>query len=150
FDAKVTSAEVTPFKGDPDHPAAVDVTFTVDEGAPRKIESVELDGLDQVKDNETLSRDFTGAVAAGGAVDHQKYLDARRALESALRHRGHAWAEVHGRVVVDRANHAARVLVDVSAGPIARFSQIHVDGLERVGERAVVRHARIRPGDPFT
>jgi translocation and assembly module TamA len=150
FNARVTSADVTPVKGDKDKPTAVDVKFTVDEGLPTKIEAVQLDGLDAVKERDKLTREFAKAVKPGVMFDHQKYLDAKGALVDALKHLGYAWPKVDGRVEVNRDTRAARVVVKVAPGVIAHFSHVHVDGLSRVAEHRVALHAGIMPGDPFS
>lgn len=149
FNAKVTAADVTPFKGPKDKPTAVDVKFVVDEGLPTQIDSVELSGLDAVKERKRLERAFDRAVRTG-TFDHQKYLDAKDALDLGLKKLGYAWPVLSGRVEVDRDTRVARVIVKVDPGPIAHFSHVHVDGLKRVSEHSVALHSGILPGDKFS
>lgn len=146
FDARVTAAEVRPVKGG----KAVDVTITVDEGEPTHIDAVSVEGLAPLgKTGEALIKRLRGQLAPGRVFRHETYLQARQQLEARLKQRGYAWAEVQGRVEVDRDARLADVHLDVELGPRAVFGHVHVRGTERVSARDVAVHSNIREGARF-
>jgi translocation and assembly module TamA len=144
FSARVTDAEVIAKKGPQDHPSAVDVKFTVDEGEPTRITSVTVTGAP-----EKFERVFKKKVAVGTRFDHDKYEAARDELENKLKQRGHAWAHVEGRIDVDRDTRTAAVTLSVAPGPLARFGDVHVHGTQRTSEHKLAVHAGIVEGAPF-
>ncbi|MCA1664440.1 MAG: hypothetical protein LC659_09260, partial [Myxococcales bacterium] len=74
FRASVRSAEVTPYAGSADQPIAVDVAFSVDEGAPTHIETVEVHGLDSLgKDGDKLIHALQSRVKPGAIYNHDVY-----------------------------------------------------------------------------
>jgi translocation and assembly module TamA len=150
FDAEVVAANVLPRRGPRDRPTAVDVEFVVEEGLPTRIAAVELAGLEAVDERARLERELREALPVGAVFDHETYLASRDALAGALERLGHAWPVVDGRVELDRDRRAARVIVNVDAGPIARLAGVRFEGLERVSERALARHLALRPGARFS
>jgi len=149
FGARVLVAEAVPWRGPSDKPEAVDVRFVIEEGLPTQITEVEVRGLDAVPTRDALTRKLRTGLESGAVFEHGDYVDAKSALQARLLHLGHAWAEVEGRVEVDRLRHQARVQLTAHPGPLARFGRVRVEGLSRISERLVVPHAGITEGSRF-
>ncbi|HEY7954845.1 MAG TPA: POTRA domain-containing protein, partial [Polyangia bacterium] len=149
FGARVTDATVKPVKGPADHPKAVDVTFTVDEGAPTHTTSVEVQGLPDVRGAAKLERAFERAIKTGAVFNHDQYQTAKSALEDGLRALGYAWSKVSGTVEVDRDTRQAKVIMKVDPGPRARFGTLQVVGTRRTSAHDVARHAALPKGARF-
>lgn len=147
FEARTVAADVTPARGPRDAPTGVDVRFVVEEGAPTRTRAVDVTGLPAAA--AALQARVQAQLPIGAVFDHRAYLQAKRDLEDELRQRGYAWADVAGRVEVDRRTHEAHVRLETDPGPAARFGHVDVQGQERVSARAVVLHTGIRPDAPF-
>ncbi len=145
FGARVIDAETRPFK-----PGAVDVHISVDEGAPTAIQSLTINGLDELgPDGEKLIAQTKQRLKLGATFNHDHYLEAKEHLETRLRKLGHAWALVNGKVEVDRDLRTADVRFDIVPGVVARFGLVHVDGTKVVDPHLIALHAGVRPGDRF-
>jgi translocation and assembly module TamA len=149
FNARVTTAEVVPWKGPKDKPTAVDVRFVVEEGQPTRLTAVTVDGLADVETRDKLEKQVHKALPTGEVFDHGAYLRAKSALEDALKHLGHAWAKVDGQVEVDRDTREARAALKAEPGVVAHFGHVHIEGEERVSGHRVALHAGLTEGERF-
>jgi translocation and assembly module TamA len=149
FDARVVSAEVVPWRGPADSPEAVDVRFVVEEGPPTEITRVDVAGVADVPKSHELEKRVRERLEIGRAFEHGEYLRAKRELDEELARAGYAWADVQGRVEVDRRAHEAHVRLTAEPGPFARFGNIRLEGAQQISRRAIVRHARIVEGARF-
>jgi translocation and assembly module TamA len=140
FGARVTDAEVKPRDRD-----SVDVRFQIDEGAPTLIRSVELAGVEQLPSAHKTLR-----LRPGQVFNHDRYLEQKDLVLGRLKALGHAWADVDGRVEVDRDAHTAAVHLLVTPGPRARFGRVEVRGTRAVDGRRVAARAGIDRGQPFS
>jgi outer membrane protein assembly factor BamA len=147
FAARVTAAEVKPRGHDG---KSVDVRLVVDEGVPTRIASLATDGLDPLgPDAVGLQRRLVQRLKRGEVFDHDKYVGAKKRLESRLKSLGFAWAEVRGEVDVNRDAHAADVRLDVAPGQKARFGHVSVRGSARVQPKLILMRAGIDEGATF-
>src|SRR5262249_14963434 len=97
FDAKVIAHEVK------DRPnGSVDVSLTVEEGQPTRIDEIELDGLVDLPVARGGSRMTRLPIHAGDIFVHDQYLAAKQGLLVRLKEGGYAYAKVEGDVAVDR------------------------------------------------
>jgi outer membrane protein assembly factor BamA len=138
FEARAT-AEVIAWRGPRDRPQAVDVRFTVDEGAPTRVTAVEVNGLPGEPEG----------LKVGAVFDHAAYLRARDALEERLLLKGHPWPEVDGRVDVARRRREARIQLSVEPGPLGRFGRVRIEGAERASTWRLERYAGLREDSRF-
>ena len=144
FQARVTAAEVKPHKGPADHPTAVDVHLTIDEGEPTKIAAVELGGLDGLRAKKRIEKETLAKLKVGAVFDHGTYLAQKDVLVERLKEHAHAWAKVEGVVEIDRDRNEARIKLTATPGPFVRYGHLHVNGCARVRERDIERHARVQ------
>lgn len=78
-------------------------------------------------------------------------VNARQRLLRALAEQGYPLARIADqRVVVDHAENAMRVSLEVRPGPLARFGAIDVRGLEDIDEAWVRRRVPWEPGEVFS
>ena len=149
FEARVATAEVLPRKGPPDSPEAVDVRFVVDEGLPTHVTKVDVAGLAEAPKTQALETKVRTELAPGAVFDHGQYLVAKRELGDDLRRLGYAWAEVDGRVEIDRRAREAHVELTAQPGQLTRFGALRIEGQERVSQHSIALHAGIAQGSPF-
>lgn len=127
----------------------VRITLSIEEGLPTEVSQINLRGLNSssVSHEEILRR---LPLVAGDVFTQQKYVATLDTLRTNLLQRGHAYAEVSGRVYVTPQQHSAEVEFFVDAGPKAFFGKPYIFGLESVEEHYVRQALSIKPGDPFS
>jgi translocation and assembly module TamA len=143
FDAKVVQAESKRHRED-----SVDVTITVEEGAPTKIRKVEIVGLEALGKQGTRIKMHFG-LARGMVFEHAKYLAERDEIVTRLKSLGYPWAAIEADVLVDREHHVADIHLNVETGPKAKFGTTTVVGATTVDPKLIVRHAAIEPGSNY-
>jgi translocation and assembly module TamA len=126
------------------------VALTATPGQLYRFESVELPGLDQAAGDDAQLLREAFAVKAGDPVIAQKVIDAGIALQVALGERGFATAKVGEQdIVVDHEAQAARLVLPVTPGPVARFGELTVSGEPPFSNQHVRRIARFKTGDRY-
>jgi translocation and assembly module TamA len=149
FEARTVAAEVLPWKGPPESPQAVDVRFVIDEGPRTHITQVRLEGLAAVPSSHRLETRLHEELQVGEAFDHRRYLSAKRTLDDALQRSGYAWADVEGRVEVNRRAQEAQIRLVAEPGPLVRFGALRVEGEEQLSPGRIALHAGIAEGARF-
>ena len=141
-------------RDDEDEGCRVEVTITVEEGEPVRVESIDLE-VDA--EHEGLTRDeLKGAIELeeGGRFDEALYDLSKEALVAELRNAGYACAAAEGHVDVDAEAHRARVRFEVQPGPRSVFGDVTVhvasDEDEDIPERTVRAAADIEPGSTYS
>jgi len=126
---------------------AVEVTFTVDEGRPVLVDSIEVVGAEDVAVADLLR----GLPLRVGDPLSTLALDAARdTLTRRLTNQGYARAEVLRSFRIDRSDpYAATVTLDVVPGPVARYGHVSVEGTESLTESTVLRTLQFRGGDLY-
>ena len=90
-------------------------------------------------------------IAPGEPAVAQTILDAESALLARTRAQGHALAKLGQRqAVVDHNRRAMDLTLVVQPGPVVRFGEIRIDGLETVNEGAVRRRLPWQAGEVIT
>ena len=140
-DVVVTSA-TTPHRG------GVRVTFTVDEQAPTRIESLAVVQQDSVLPAAVVERAIP--LAAGDPLDMVVMDSSLIRLRAALWERGHADATVTlDTSRVSNATNGGPVAVTLRPGARTVVERVDVEGNRQVSERTVRRLLRLEPGDLY-
>jgi translocation and assembly module TamA len=140
FGARVTDAQAKPRDHD-----SVDVHFHIDEGPPTRIRTVELTGVEQIPSVLKVMR-----LKPDQVFNHERYLEQKDLILGRLKSLGHAWADVDGKVEVNRDALTAAVHLAVTPGPRARFGRVEVRGTVAVDGRRVAARAGIDRGQRFS
>jgi outer membrane protein assembly factor BamA len=146
YDAVVRVARVIP---DDDK---VRVTIEVIEGPPIIVESVTIEGDEEVevRARERLRISVEKILAKGARLDEEKVDEAEKAAVKALTAKGHAGARVERHSEVDLATSTAKVSFKVTPGPLARIGPITWKGLGELPESRVRRIFQVKEGDEFS
>jgi translocation and assembly module TamA len=143
YDAEVAVAT------DPDT-EPVQVRFDVRPGPPYRFRDVTVD-VAPTEPAPSLPSLAELGIAPGEPVASQTILDAEAALLARARTQGYALAELgERRAVVDLAADAMDLTLALRPGPLVRFGDIRIEGLETVEEDAVHRRLPWRPGEVIT
>lgn len=129
--------------------AEVSVTFRIDEGSPVRVSTLRLTGLEGiVADTAGLRRRL--ALRVGEPFSVLRVETARGQIEQLLHNRGYAHAEVLLDAFIPREDpYSAEVAFQVEPGPLSRFGQVHVLGIEQVEPQVVRRLLTFRSGDLY-
>ncbi len=142
FRARVVDTDVRPRGGN-----KVDVKFVVEEGEPTHLAAVEVQGAPANIDGRKIASKI--GVGQGKRFDHPNYLIAKDTIQKELAKKGYAHAVVDGTVEVNRDTRRAVVKLQIDTGPVVRFGDLEVEGLERLPESAVRNRVGWDEGDVF-
>lgn len=121
----------------------LELRFTIDEGAPVRVVSLEVAGAEGVQ----------GAlpIAIGEPFNLLSYELARDTLTTRLANLGYARADVLANYTIPRdSQHVARVRFEAIAGDRLRFGPIVVEGSKNVAPAVVRRMLTFRAGDHYS
>lgn len=144
YDARVVSTEVVP-DGD-----EVDIEIAVQEGAPVRVRRLRVTGL------EALPRRLRARVrdrvqlAEGEPFDEGLYDASKERMLRRLRNEGYARSGVSGSVLVATDQHQADVVLTVRPGPVCRFRNIRLHGLQTIRASRVRVALGFQRGDKFS
>jgi outer membrane protein assembly factor BamA len=131
----------------------IDVVFAISEGAPMRVSSLALRGLDAVPNADALAAAFP--LRAGGVFDRQALESGRDSLVRALRNDGWAGAEALLAYTTDERARSADVEIQAVTGTRARLGEIRivVDSAAergRVSDRTIRRAMNLRSGEWYS
>ena len=124
------------------------VVFKIEEGVRAKTK-LDIEGLDKNKDLETKVRDAL-PLHDGDEFDYDKYDLAKPALLNAIEDAGYAHAKLDAEIIVDRPNHRAIIQLVYETGPICRFGEVKVEGVQGQLAEAVDQREDFVPGDRYS
>lgn len=130
---------------------SVAVSFVVEEGEPTRITELDLAGLSDSGERPQPGElgSLVSELEVGEIFVHEEYRRAKIDLRAYLIKHGHAWATVDGTVAVDRDARTAAIRYDIDAGPLVRFGQVRVVGLEEIPRSTVAARVAWEPGQIF-
>ena len=123
------------------------VSFTVVEGRPILVDSIEVLGV-ELLDAEGLLDDLS--LAVGDRMTRYSLETSRDALRRRLQNIGYAYAEVliHFMLPAD-APYTSAVSFEVDAGPLSEYGAVTIAGNRSLSESTVLQTAQIRTGRLF-
>lgn len=149
YQARVLEDQVTPVP-----PKKVKLLVRLREGAPARVNTVELAGLEGLP--EALQREVTEdlPLREGDIFLEDAWSRTKKLLASRLRERGYAEAQVSGEALVDAEAARVDLLLTVEPGLKYRFGKIFVatDPGAQVPPRLIadVASPDVKPGDSFS
>ncbi len=127
-------------------PSGATLSFSVDEGRPVTVDSVEVFSFDEIPD-PTLFDDLP--LRRGDPLSAILLEATRDTLQSRLLNSGFAFADVLVNYEVPRDSYRSQVLFDVATGPRTRFGAITVSGAEELDTTSVRRLLPFREGQLY-
>jgi outer membrane protein insertion porin family/translocation and assembly module TamA len=127
----------------PEGEQAVRVRFTIQEGRPVLVDSVQVNGVDSIAIRDRLLRSLP--LRPGMRLDRALLESTRDTLTRRLRNAGYPQAQVLRNVDTDTSTLRSIVWYDVASGARARIDSIHIEVRAReVGEPPGVRAQHVR------
>ncbi len=124
------------------------VVFKIEEGVRAKTK-VDIQGLDKNKDLEKKVRDAL-PLHDGDPFDYDKYDLAKPALLDSIEDAGYAHVKLDAEIIADRPNHRAVIQLVYDTGPICRFGEVQVEGVNGQLAKAVDEREDFVPGDRYS
>lgn len=120
----------------------------IDEGEPIRIESIRLEGVDDLP-ADLQARLRANVPDAGGPRDRERLLEVVRVVRETLLDHGYAHAQVELNESPGAAPRTVALTVTATPGPVAVFGDITVVGNARIGEDVIRRQLTFRPDDVY-
>jgi translocation and assembly module TamA len=129
----------------------VGVTFTVEEGEPTRLETLDIEGMPErpADSKRDVPLDKLILLKKGEVLKESDYLATRDNLKGWLVRAGYAHASVKGAVEVDRDQRTAVVKLQVDPGPLVQFGDSKVIGLKTLPESAIRNRIDWSPGERY-
>ena len=141
FEVRNATAELAPDR------SSFFVTFTLNEGAQYKVNSIQVDSkLPNLKGSDLLPNveQQKGEVYDGEAVERST-----TALQDAAQARGYNFVLVRPRIARDTTKHTVDLVFDVSEGPRVFVERIDIVGNTRTKDKVIRREMQLAEGDAF-
>ncbi len=129
-------------------PTDVYATFRIREGAPIRVTSLAVSGLDGRPDRDRLLQDLP--IEVGDPFNRFLLQVAADTVVRRLRDRGHPGAAAYQSFTVDRVARTARIELEVDPGPAATIGAVRVIGTRKVDSSLVRSVLATRTGQPFS
>lgn len=124
-----------------------DVAFTIEEGVPVRVASIEIEGGRELVPGDVAER---LPLRRGNPLDLVSLEASRDTLLAILKNRGYAHAEVLSSYLIPRSDSLrAQVKFEVHPGALARFGEITVTGADRVSPSVVRKMLTFEEGDLY-
>jgi outer membrane protein assembly complex protein YaeT len=134
-----------------DDQTAVDVTLTIEEGAPVLVQKVDFVGFEVIPENHIgVLRDQT-LLRVGRPRDRQQVVAVRELGLNELRDHGYPYAKVTTEESDGPNGKEATIVFTAVPGPVAFFGPIEIEAGENasVSDRVIERELTYRPGDLY-
>jgi outer membrane protein assembly factor BamA len=125
----------------------VDVRFTIFEGEPIRVSSLQVNGVDEFVPAGALSAALP--LRVGDPFNRLLMLASADTVRGRLADRGYPFAEVYRNFDVDRVARTAAIEFDVDPGMRATVGDVEVVGAGRLDDRVIRRTLSVRPGQVF-
>ncbi len=145
FDARLESYSIQPADG-----GAVEVSFTVSEGEPTRVDSLRVEWLEEVEGvprGEDL-RDRLPLVE-GGIFTEADVQASRDSLEAIHKNRGYAFARVLMEYRIRKDERRAQVVYSVASGDVYYIGDTEIRGYDEGDDELLVRQLKFRRGDRY-
>lgn len=128
---------------------SADIVIRVVEGEPVRLTGIDLevDGTSPIDAASLISK---LPLQVGDVFAVERYRKARTTVLDELANLAHPAARLAGGAEVIVEAHAATIDWRVSSGPEVAFGEVHIEGLDRVGERVVLREIAVHEGEPYS
>lgn len=130
----------------------VRVQIIVEEGPPVTIGSVAVEGLGDVSAEAAAEAEaaLRETMVEGSLFDEQEFADAEEAARAALANNGHAYARVRRRARIDLPSNVAKIDYRITPGPLTRYGEVRIEGLDDIPRDPVWRALDIEQGAPYS
>jgi outer membrane protein assembly complex protein YaeT len=144
-DARITSFDVKLTRKQD----AVDVTVTIDEGAPIVVAGVNFRGFDVVPANHRRTLSENIPLKTGQPLDRAKLAAAQELALNELRDHGYPYATVAVNEDVRANGKTATLTFTAEPGKLARFGSVEVRGNHSVSDRVIERELAYKSGEIY-
>jgi len=128
---------------------AVDITVTIDEGAPIVVAAVSFLGFELVPSDHVEQILSQSALGVGKPRDRQEVIATRELALNELRDHGYPDAQVSADETLTASGKSAAITFTAEPGALAYFGAIEIAGNQAVSDRIIERQVTYRPGELY-
>lgn len=126
------------------------LTVEISEGQPARVDSLAVRGT-KYSDHLSPKKLTAGMELEKNSVFTQEgYEKAKALVGKNLRSRGHAYGQVRGKVVVQSGRKKVDIVFFVDPGPVCKYGDVTIEGLEAIGEPYVRETISLSKGERFS
>lgn len=130
-------------------PCEVKVAVTIHEGRAVSVETIEVDGIERLPEDNQKRIRGAAVLVVGSRFDEIDYDASKRAMLRVLHELSFAAARIQGRVEIDRPAQRARVRFEIEAGRRYTFGTVRVAGNGRLPQAPILLAADLESGEPY-
>ena len=123
------------------------LTYDIEEGKQYHIEKIDITG-DLLTDKETLLKLLK--VKDGDVFSRKNMRESITALSDYYADRGYAFVNVSPKTLVNKAERAVNVNLDVEEGSLVHFDHIRIRGNTKTRDKVIRREMRFKEGDLYS
>jgi outer membrane protein assembly complex protein YaeT len=128
---------------------AVDVTVTIDEGAPVNVAAVEFVGFDAIPPKHLDELKKRAPLKVGQPRDRQLVVTTHEMALNELKDHGFPYAKVATAEDLGASGKDAKLLFTAEPGPLAYFGPVEIVGNKSVGNNVIQRQLTFKVGDLY-
>ena len=128
---------------------AVDVTLTIVEGDPVKVNAITFSGFDMLTARRMSRLKDSLPLKPGDARDRQLVVSAHELALNELRDNGYPYAKVSTDEDDGPSGKSATIVFTAQTGPLAHFDGVEIAGNKSVSDHVIERELAFKPGDLY-
>lgn len=144
-DARVASFDVNLSRDQ----SSVDITVRISEGAPLRVERIELAGFDSLRDRRRQALDARLPLKPGQPLDRALLQASREAALDELKENGYPYASVRISEKPGSDDRNRIIVLTAEPGTLAYHGPIEISGNSSVNDSVVRRQLTLRPGEVY-
>lgn len=128
----------------------VAVTLRIQEGPWIKVTQIEVKGLEGISGVKRRQLQEQRPLNVGDRYNDDHYEELKRLYLSYFHNHGFFRATLAGTVYLDEAANTAKIVLDITSGPICYFGEVKVEGEARTPPYLILRKLAFQQGDLFS
>jgi outer membrane protein assembly complex protein YaeT len=128
----------------------VAVTLHIQEGPWIKVTQIEVKGAEVIGEAALKKLRGESPLKAGDRYNDDSYEELKRLYLNYFQNQGHFRATLAGTVYLDDETNSAKIVLNISPGPICYFGEVEVKGARHTPQYLILRKLAFRKGETFS
>jgi outer membrane protein assembly complex protein YaeT len=128
----------------------VEVVLHIEEGPWVRVTGIELQGSGGIGMVELERLQEQGPLKPGARYSDERYEELKRNFLSYFQNHGYFWSKLAGKVYLDDVDNTARIVLQITPGPICYFGEARVEGEADTPRYLILRKLAFKKGDLYS